>query len=265
MEPAHGTQDSIRTKRVALCALPAAVNRMKNFFLSLKTTVWTLLALICLFFVGSYMMPVHRSIFASINDDLLFHWVVRVASVAIPSTWWFFASVVGLAVLTINTLACSINALSGKWARSDFFLRISPQVIHLGFLFILLAHLLGAGWGYKLSGALPEGSYARLPDGKTVHLRSVQADINPQGRPDGWSAEVTLYDDNDPIATGTLGPNRPLLYGGIGIYMKSFELEPRPNAVLLVAKDPGALWALAGSALFVLGTITLLVLKWKNA
>ncbi len=238
---------------------------MKNIFLSLKTTVWTLLALISLFFVGSYMMPVHRSIFASMNEDLLFRWVVRVASGAIPYTWWFFAAVTGLAVLTINTLACSINAVNSKWTRDNFFLRISPQVIHLGFLFILLAHLLGAGWGYKVSGTLPEGSYARLPDGRTIHLRSVQADINPRGMPVGWSAEVTLFDDNDPIATGTLGPNMPLLYGGIGVYMKSFELEPRPAAVLLVAKDPGALWALAGSVLFVLGSIMLLVLKWKKA
>ncbi len=238
---------------------------MKNFFLSLKTTVWTLLALIGLFFVGSYMMPMHRDIFASMNEDLLFRWARRIASRSIPYTWWFYAAIAGLAVLTINTLVCSIQAVNAKWTRKDFLLRISPQMMHLGFLFILLAHLLGAGWGYKVSGALPEGSYAQLPDGRTIFLRSVQADINPRGILEGWSADVLLYDmNNAPIAAGTLGPNKPLLHGGIGIYMKSFEFEPRPYAVLLVAKDPGAVWALAGGMLFIAGATMLLFLKWKK-
>jgi cytochrome c biogenesis protein ResB len=47
--------------------------------------------------------------------------------------------------------------------------------------------------------------------------------------------------------------------------MKSFELEPRPFAVLLVAKDPGATWALTGGVLFMLGAVTLMALKWKKA
>jgi hypothetical protein len=74
---------------------------------------------------------------------------------------------------------------------------------------------------------------------------------------------VALYQNNELLAAGTLGPNQPLLYRGMGIYMKSFEFEPRPYAVLLVAKDPGAIWALTGGILFILGAIMLLVLKWK--
>ncbi len=245
-------------------AAPAG-HRMINFFRSLKTTVWTLLALIGLFFVGSYMMPAHHDIFASMNDDLLFRWVERVGIVSLQYTWWFFAAVAGLAILAINTLICSVQAVKGRWTRREFLLRISPQVIHLGFLLILLAHLLGAVWGYRVSGALPEASYARLPDGRTIHLQSVQADMNPRGMPEGWSAEVTLLDGNVQMASGTLGPNRPLLYEGVGIYMKSFELGPRPYAVLLVTKDPGALWALAGGILFTVGSLMLLILKWNNA
>ncbi len=238
---------------------------MRNFFLSLKTTVWTLLVLIGLFFVGSYMMPMHSNIFAPMNEDLLFRWVVLVASGSIVYTWWFFAVLAGLLLLTVNTLVCSLQAVKDRWTRHDLLLRISPQVMHIGFLFILLAHLLGAGWGYKISGSLPEGSYASLPEGRALHLRSVRADIDPRGMPVGWSAEVALYDNRERVAVATLGPNRPLLYRGVGIYMKSFELEPRPYVVLLVAKDPGAIWALAGSVLFMLGAFTLFALKWKKA
>ena len=238
---------------------------MKNFFLSLKTAVWTLFVLVCLFFVGSYMMPVHREVFASMNEDILFRWVKHVASDSLPYTWWLFAAVAGLALLTINTLVCSIQAIKGKWAAVDFLLRVSPQIIHVGFLFILLAHLFGAGWGYKVSGMLPQGASARLPSGETLLLRSVSADIDPQGRPLGWSAEVALFENNVETASGSLGPNKPLLYKGTGVYLKSFELEPRPYAFLLVAKDPGAVWALIGGVLFMLGSVTLLALKWKRA
>jgi len=238
---------------------------MKTFFLSLKTAVWTLLLLIGLFFVGSYMMPMHSNIFAPMNEDILFRWVAHVASGNIAYTWWFFAALAGLLLLTVNTLVCSIQAVKDRWTRRDLLLRVSPQVMHIGFLFILLAHLLGAGWGYKVSGSLPEGSYASLPEGRALHLRSVRADIDRRGMPIGWSAEVALYDNKERVAVGTLGPNRPLLYRGVGIYMKSFELEPRPYAVLLVAKDPGAIWALAGGGLFMLGAVTLVALKWKKA
>jgi hypothetical protein len=55
------------------------------------------------------------------------------------------------------------------------------------------------------------------------------------------------------------------LYRGVGIYLKSLNYERGSAAIIHVAKDPGAIWALAGSILFMLGTITLLIVKWKRA
>jgi len=237
---------------------------MKTFFLSLKTTVWTLFALVCLFFIGSYMMPAHREVFAGMNDDILFRWVKHTASGELWSTWWFFAAMAGLVLLTINTIACSLQAIKGRWSRNDFLLRIAPQVIHIGFLFILLAHLLGAGWGYKLSGIMPEGAYAPLPEDKVLQLHQVRVLTDSHGSMTDWSAEVSLYENNQLVKSGMLGPNVPLFYKGTGIYLKSLNFDRGPAAVLLVAKDPGAVWALAGGVLFMLGSITLLALKWKK-
>lgn len=145
---------------------------MKTFLLSLKTTVWTLILLICFFFVGSYMMPLHRNIFSSMNDDILLAWVARSSVDTIWYTGWLFAAFAGLVLLSLNTIVCSIKAVRDKWSRSNALLSISPQIIHLGFLFILFAHLLGAAFGYRVSGALSEGAYARLPDGNALYLRS---------------------------------------------------------------------------------------------
>jgi hypothetical protein len=69
---------------------------MLKFFLSLKTAVWTLFALVCLFFIGSYMMPAHRDIFAPMNEDILFHWVGETAADNLWYTWWFFGALAGM-------------------------------------------------------------------------------------------------------------------------------------------------------------------------
>ncbi len=237
---------------------------MKNFFLSLKTTVWTLFGLVCLFFIGSYMMPMHRAVFAPMNDMLLFQWAEDLAARNPWQTWWFFAVLAGLVVLTINTIVCSLQAIRGRWSRTDFLIRLSPQAVHIGFLFILLAHLLGAGWGYKLSGTMGEGAFARLPEGRVLALRSLDVKTDSAGYTRDWSAEVSLYEDNVVVKSGSLGPNRPLFYHGVGIYLKSLSFEQGPSAFILVNKDPGSLFALTGSIFFMIGAITLLILKWRK-
>ncbi len=238
---------------------------MKNFFLSLKTTVWTLLVLICLFFIGSYMMPVHREIFEPMNGDILFNWATGVASDNLRYTWWFFAALAALIVLTLNTLVCSIQAVRGKWSRADFLLRVSPQIVHLGFLFILLAHVLGAGWGYKLSGVVPERSYARLPEDKALYLKEIRVDTDTNGYMRDWTAEAHVFEHDARVMVGTLGPNRPLFYNGVGIFVKSLNFENGPAAFMVIARDPGTIWALVGGLLFILGSVMLLVLKWQKA
>ena len=238
---------------------------MRHFFLSLKTAVWTLFVMVWLFFIGSYMMPMHREVFGPMNDDLLFHWVKDVAADNVWQTWWFFAALAGLVLLTLNTIFCSIQAVRGKWSRSDFLLRISPQVIHIGFLIILLAHLLGAGWGYKLSGMMPEGAYAPLPEDLALQLNQIHMQTDARGFMTDWSVEASLYENNRLAKSGTLGPNSPLFCGGTGIYLKSLNFDRGPAALLLIAKDPGAIWALVGSVFFTLGSVTLLALKWKKS
>jgi hypothetical protein len=240
---------------------------MTKFFVSLKTTVWTLLVMICLFFIGAYMMPAHRQVFEQMNEDILIHWATGSASASgnLWYTWWFFAALAALTLLTVNTLVCSIQAVRGRWSRSDFLLRISPQIVHLAFLFILLAHVLGAGWGYKLSGLLPEGAYGQLPGDRVLYLKEIRVETNANGYMTDWAAETYLFEHNARVMAGTLGPNKPLFYEGVGIYVKNLNFEKGPAAFLVIARDPGTVWALAGGLLFILGSVMLLVLKWKKA
>lgn len=167
-------------------------------------------------------------------------------------------------LLTFNTLVCSIQSVRGRWSRADFLLRISPQIAHLGFLFILLAHVLGAGWGYKLSGMMPEGAYAQLPKDMSLYLKEIRVETDSNGYMTNWAAEAYLFKDNKRVMVGTLGPNKPLFYNSVGIYVKSLNFEKGPAALLVIARDPGAIWALVGGLLFTIGSVMLLVLKWKK-
>jgi hypothetical protein len=238
---------------------------MKNFFLSLKTTVWTLFALVCLFFIGSYMMPVHRDIFSPMNEGILLDWAGGTALRSLRQTWWFFAALAGLVVLTVNTLVCSYQAIRGRWSRSDFLLRISPQIIHAGFLLILFAHLFSAASGYKVSGVLPEGGAGRLPENRVLSLQKIRVQTDGRGSITDWAASMTIYENDAPVHSGTLGPNTPVFYRNVGVYLKSLDFETGPAAYLLVVKDPGAFWALAGGILFMMGLALVLALKWKKA
>jgi len=238
---------------------------MKNFFLSLKTTVWILLVLIGLFFIGAYMMPAYRHVFGPMNNLILFEWIAKIGMRSLWQTWWFFAALAALVLLTVNTIVCSIQAIRGRWTRRDVLLRIAPQIVHAGFLFILLAHFLGAGWGYRLSGVMPEGAITPLPDNQQLHLAKIRSVVNEGGYLTDWSADVILYEGNSYAIAGTLGPNKPVFYRGVGIYLKSIQNRRGPAALLMVNKDPGAVWALVGGILFTLGCVMLLVFKWKKS
>ena len=137
--------------------------------------------------------------------------------------------------------------------------------MHLGFLFILLAHLLGAGWGYKLSGMLPEGAYGQLPENKVLYLKEIRVETDAKGYMRDWAAEAHLFENNSLVMIATLGPNKPIFYNGVGIYVKNLNFQKGPAALLVVARDPGTIWALVGGLLFILGLVILLVLKWKKA
>ncbi len=237
---------------------------MKNFFLSLKTTVWILFILVCLFFIGSYMMPAHRETFSPMNEGILLSWASDIALADLWYTWWFFAALAGLALLTANTLVCSIQAVRGKWSRSEFLLRIAPQVIHLGFLFILLAHLLSATSGYKLVGMLPEGAGAKLRDGLGLAVQKIDVQTDSRGSLTDWSAAIAVYDNDSVARLGVLAPNHPVFYRGVAIYLRSLNFDRGPAADLMVVKDPGAVWALAGGFFFILGCSILMLLKWKS-
>jgi hypothetical protein len=231
-----------------------------NFFSSLRTALWLLLALLCLFFYGSFIMPLKVE-FQSVHSAPLLDWLT---GNTLSVTWWLWGAIGILSILTANTLLCSIEAIVKKRKAKQWLLIIAPQVIHIGFLFILLAHLLSSLGSFKGTAFAYKNSVFRLSNGFDVMFEKIETNISPAGHIKYWYADIKYFKEGRYIISDVIKPNNPSLHEGLGIYIKHVEVAPFPVAHIEVSREPGAVWALIGGVLFISGVITLLILKIKR-
>jgi hypothetical protein len=178
--------------------------------------------------------------------------------------WWLWAAIGILSLLTANTLFCSLESVIKKRGARNMLLVLSPQVIHIGFLFVLLAHLLSSYGSFRETGFVAKGTVIPLPDGGSVLFEAIHAEADPSGYISDWSAEISYLREGTRFKRDVIKPNSPSFHGGSGIYIKTVRFEPFPVALIEVSRDPGALWALIGGLLFLAGMVTLLSLKIKR-
>ena len=225
-----------------------------TFLTSLSLSLWLTFGIMLFLGVGSFVSGGESG---SINDMPLFDWL-RGAPIAV--SWWLWVTLALIAGLVVNTIVCSIESLRSKVGKSRFFVLIAPQVMHLGFLFIVLAHLFSAWGGFKQSIEAREGTTISFPDGSGVRVESIRATRGKMGMVTDFAADILT------IGTGggekaTLGPNRPFFHLGFGLYLKHVEPVPNPSAYLEVHREPGAGLALAGALFFTVGNLVLLAVR----
>lgn len=231
-----------------------------NVLVSLRTAIWLMLAMLCLLFYGAVAMPLQEE-FLALHEIPLFQWMIEHPA---RITWWLWAVLAALSFLTANTLLCSIESVFRKRESRQWLLIISPQVIHVGFLFILVAHLFSSYGGFKGTAFAYRDTIFQLPNGLEVKFDEVRADIAPEGYVKDWSADISYFRDGNYVSSDVIKPNDPSLREGLGIYIKEVRTAPFPVALIEVSREPGALWALIGGILFTLGMSTLLVLKIRR-
>jgi hypothetical protein len=81
--------------------------------------------------------------------------------------------------------------------------------------------------------------------------------------PVGFSAQLAP-DINKPAERITISPNHPWFSNGFGVYIKQAEAYPVKRALLEIHHEPGAAMALAGSMLFIVGNVLLVVIRSKR-
>lgn len=230
-------------------------NKIWRFIISIELCLG-LLALLCVAMgAGSFILKGDYA--AAINGMPLLSWLLEVP---VGVSWWLWLTVVLLGGLVLNTVLCSSETLWSRWGRAGWTALLAPQLIHAGFLLIVLAHLLSAYGGSLQQVELAEGMAARLPNGRTFAIVAIGAVMSPLGMPVGYTGEL-VTDLNNPAARTSISPNHPWFADGYGVYIKHAESFPYKWALLEIHREPGAGMALAGAILFTVGNVLLVWLR----
>lgn len=226
-----------------------------NRLASLNLGLWLIGGVILLLAAGSFSGGGAEG--SSINDVPLLQWL---RDTPVASSWWLWATIGLLALLALNTVLCSIESIRAKFGGTRFLVLIAPQVMHAGFLLIVLAHLFSAYGGFKEVVPVPEGAVIGLPGGTRVQVDNLAATMHPMGFPMDYSAEVR-YLAKDGVKSQTIRPNEPFFLHGFGVYLKEVDLSANRAALIEIHREPGAGMALAGALLFTIGNVVLLAVR----
>jgi hypothetical protein len=234
------------------------VKTIWRFIVSLELCL-VLLGLVCIAMAaGSFLLTGEYA--AAINFMPLLVWL---REVPLRASWWLWLTLVLLVLLVLNTILCSCETLWSRRGRAGMMPLLAPQLIHIGFLLIVLAHLQSAYGGYVQQVEVVEGTMAQLPDGRQFGIAALAIKMSPMGMPTGFSSEL-VTDLANPAQRFTVSPNHPWFSGGYGVYIKQAEEYPNRRALLEIHREPGAGMALAGAIFFTLGNIMLVYIRSKS-
>jgi hypothetical protein len=234
------------------------LKKINEFLLSLKTSLWLLVIILILFTAGAVIMPL-REEFKSIHSGPMLQWL---KSQPLDVTWWLWAIIGLLSILSINTLFCSVDSLVKKRKVTQWLLLISPQIIHIGFLFMLIAHLLSSAGGSQAFANMREGSNIKVSQDKNVKVSDIQVDLDPSGYINDWVVNIDYIEGGEVTDRSDIRPNSPSVRADMNINVKKIvQVYPYEVVLIQVSREPGAFWALAGGILFTIGILILIGFK----
>ena len=228
------------------------IRKIHDILASLNVGLWLMAGVTTLLAIGSFVIGPEEN--ARLNSMPLFDWLTGVPFVV---GWWLWLTVVLLAGLGLNTVLCSIQSLRKSVGLPGLLRRLAPQVMHAGFLLIVLAHLVSSIGGLKEGLQVREGDVVNLPR-EQVLIQRLDAQVGAGGYVTDFS--VTAVDTHGRNAV--IRSNEPYFSQGFGLYVKHLELYPVKYAVMELHREPGAGLALAGALLFVVGNLALKKREW---
>ncbi len=225
---------------------------------SIKTASLLTGILLLLMLYGGFSMPAEEA-FNSINNIPLFKWLMETP---LYVSWWLWASMAVIVLLVVNTIVCTADAIIRITTKTGLLLRISAQIIHISFCFLMLGHLLSSMGSYHAFFVIPKGGILKLNEYTNIHFKELQYKTSS-----GYITDIKallILNEGERIHEKTIAPNRPLFLEGLGLYLKDFTLFPEEKILVELSREPGALWALLGAILFTAGTLSLVLLKLKD-
>lgn len=216
------------------------LKKLYDTFCSLNLGLWLMTGVMATLAVGSFT----RASESGINEMPLLFWLQRAP---LSLSWWLWLCIAFIAVLFLNALVCSIDALRKK-GRS-----IAPHLMHAGFLFVVIAHLFSSYGGFKQQMQLMEGGTIGFPDGEQVVVERISGEVGQMGMLTSYRAQLRVKGK-----VAEVQPNHPVFHQGYGIYLKEVALSPVPMALVEIHREPGAWAALLGALFFMAGNVMLL-------
>lgn len=232
------------------------MNAVTRFFLSIRTATAIFTVFIVLAFVGSLSLVKNLALFSGIDDTPLFRWLLESGSVRL--TWWIYLMIASLGLLAVNTIFCMVNAVLKKATWRNILLRLSPEIMHAGVLFIMLGHLLTASTGFKADFLFARGEKKVVAASSALTVTDMRLRTDEAGYVYDWEADILWQGPGKQTEESVVRPVHPVYFGQYGIYIKSVSAEPALSAQIRVCRDPGALWALIGGLLLAAGGICFL-------
>jgi hypothetical protein len=232
--------------------------RLWRLLISLELCLGLLALVSVLMATGSFALSGEYA--AAINGMPLLAWL---RETPLMVSWWLWGTVILLALLVLNTILCSSDTLWSRRGRGGWSALLAPQLIHAGFLLIVVAHLLSAIGASHSSVEVSEMTLAELPDGSRFGVASIFVATTPEGMPIGFSSEL-VPDLKSPAGRVVISPNHPWFSNGYGVYIKQAEAYPFKRALLEIHHEPGASMALAGALVFTVGNVLLLMIRSKR-
>ena len=227
-----------------------------KFFLSMKTAYGFFFFFVVVMLIGSLSLPNNLAFFSGIDDAPLFAWLKEAGSFG--TSWWIYLMVAGFALFAVNTLFCTGEVVLFGLGRRNLLLKLSPQIMHIGVLFIMLGHLLTATLGEKMDIDVRKGETAPVGNAAAITLVDVRETTDENGYAVDWEATLQWVENGAASAPHRLRPARPLYFGAYGLYTKAVDAGPQASAWIRVSRDPGAPWALVGGLLLSLGAAAFL-------
>lgn len=225
-----------------------------RFLVSLNTLLVVMCVFILLAFAGSVTLPANLAFFSGIDDTPLFQWLEK--SENIKATWWIFGLVAVLAIMTSSMLFCIADDLLNGLSKKNMIKKLSPQLIHVGTLFVLLGYLLTSAYGLRTDVLIKKGSEETIsPSSASLYLEDLNVETDEKGYFTDWKASIRYVDSSNTSEVKVLKPAQPLYQEGYGIFIKSISMGEEPAALIRVCRDPGTGWALLGGALLLTGSL----------
>lgn len=211
-------------------------------------------------------------VFAPLSDVGLIKWAATYGLYNLRATAWFFAMMLLLTLLGLNTFVCTTDRvlplLNRESRRPGWFVRLGPHIMHYAVLIILGGYLFSYMFSVSLPGrALKPGASMNMPGGAgtvtflgydPVYYRGDRLDFFTNYVLDP-NAQMELRDADGHTNRASLAFNRPVSFQGFKIYLNDFlprkeKADSRFNYIrLTLRRDRSSAVYLIGLALFVAG------------